>query len=289
MKLTGNSRYPRTKETVNALKEKDVYNIKPKNRSYLFERLENFNNREPVIIDNNPDITVEHIFPQNPDPKWKLDLSNEEFTFIKDNQVNTIGNLTLSGNNGALGNKSFLEKREMNKDEKEQGYKFSRLWLNSHLKTLGKWDKLEIEKRFEMIADRFLKIWTFPEIEITDTDNAEVSIFEAELPRHKKLDYAIFFDKKIEVREVAKLYTEVLKQLFELQPETFFNTDLGQRIGLTKTPVDGNPRQPISLNDTYFIEGNIDNNGKFDRMKQALTLFDFQDELSIKYADNEHV
>ena len=80
----------------------------------------------------------------------------------------------------------------------------------------------------------------------------------------KSLTTLIFFDQKIEVREVAKLYTEVFKQLFELQPSTFFNTDLGQKIGLTKSPVDGNPRQPIAINDTYFIEGHIDNNGKFD-------------------------
>jgi len=286
MKLTGNSRFPKTKETINALKEKDVYNIKPKNRSYLLERLENYENREPVIIEGNPNITVEHIFPQNPDPKWKLVLSQDEYNLIKDIQLNTIGNLTLSGNNGALGNKSFLEKREMNKDGKEQGYEFSRLWLNKQLATLDKWDWEQINKRFDLIADRFLKIWTFPEIEITDNETSEVSIFEAEPPRHKKLDYAIFFDQKIEVREVAKLYTLVFKQLFELQPDTFFNTDLGQKIGLTKTLVSGNPRQPIPINNTYFIEGNIDNNGKFDRMKHALTLFDFEDELSIKYADN---
>lgn len=285
LKLTGNNRFPKTTETINALKEKDVYNIKPKNRSYLLERLENYENREPVIIDDNPDITVEHIFPQNPDPKWKLELSQEEYNFIKDNQLNTIGNLTLSGNNGALGNKSFLEKKEMNKDGKEQGYKFSRLWLNKHLASLDKWNKKEINNRFDLITEHFLKIWTFPEIEITDSETSEVSIFEAEPPRYKKLDYAIFFDQKIEVREVAKLYTEVFKQLFELQPSTFFNTDLGQKIGLTKSPVDGNPRQPIAINDTYFIEGHIDNNGKFDRMKHALTLFDFEDELSIKYAD----
>jgi hypothetical protein len=36
--------------------------------------------------------------------------------------LNTIANLTLSGNNGALSNKSFLAKKEMNVDGNEQGY-----------------------------------------------------------------------------------------------------------------------------------------------------------------------
>jgi hypothetical protein len=43
-------------------------------RTYLLERLENFQNNEPVAIEGNSDITIEHIFPQNPDAKWKIEL-----------------------------------------------------------------------------------------------------------------------------------------------------------------------------------------------------------------------
>ena len=75
LKLTGNGRFPRNNETDNSLKVKDVYNLKSKNRTYFLERLENFENREPVFIEGNDDITVEHIFPQNPDPKWKIEQS----------------------------------------------------------------------------------------------------------------------------------------------------------------------------------------------------------------------
>jgi uncharacterized protein with ParB-like and HNH nuclease domain len=281
MQRSGVQRFPKNEETIDALKVKDVYNIKAKNRTYLLERLENYENREPVIIDGNPDITVEHIFPQNPDAKWKIELSNDEHSFIKANYLNTIGNLTLSGNNGKLGNKSFLEKREI----ENAGYKDSRLWLNKYLSVAEKWDKAEIERRFGLIAERFLKIWGFPNIALVeDAENSEVNIFEAEEPKHKKLEYAIFLDQKLEIREVAKLYVEVFKQIFELQPETFFTSEIGPRIGLTKNPVEGNLRQPIAINDTYFIEGNLDNIGKFDRIKQALTLLNLEDELTIKYA-----
>ncbi|MBS1750354.1 MAG: DUF262 domain-containing protein [Bacteroidetes bacterium] len=283
---SGVQRFPRNTEIINALKEKDVYNIKPKNRTYLLERLENYKNNEPVVIDGNHDITIEHIFPQNPDPKWKLDLGAEEYNFIKENYLNTIGNLTLSGNNGKLGNKSFLEKQTMNADNKEQGYIFSRLWLNRELKTLKKWDKSTIEARAENIAQRFLKIWELPDIDIEENkESDEINIFDADDPKFKKLEYAIFFDQKLEVTQVAKLYIEVFKQLFDLQPETFFTSELGERISLTKTPESIGIRQAVPINDTYFIEANIDNIGKFDRIKQALTVFGFEDELSIKYAD----
>lgn len=286
LKLSRVQRFPRNAEVINALKEKDVYNIKPKNRIYLLERLENFNNIEHVVIEGNSDITIEHIFPQNPDPKWKIELGQEEYNFVKENYLNTIGNLTLSGNNGKLGNKPFIEKRDMNIDGKEQGYKFSRLWLNRDLKEKEKWNKEEIEKRANEISERFMKIWEMPEIEIEqESDNDEVNIFDAEDPKHKKLEYAIFFDQRLEVNQVAKLYIEVFKQLFDLQPETFFTSDIGHKISLSKNPTEDCLRQALPLNDTYFIEGNIDNIGKFDRIKQALTVFGFEDELIIKYAD----
>ena len=278
---SGSQKFPKDVEVLDALKVKDVYNIKSKNRIYLLERLENFENAEKVTIHENPDITTEHIFPQNPDPKWKMELGNDEYIFIKENYLNTIGNLTLSGNNGKLGNKTFLDKRDL----EGAGYKDSKLWLNQHLLNIDKWNKIEIEKRFEQISERFLKVWKYPNINLLDeTDNGEINIFEAEDPKHKKLEYAIFFDEKIEVTQMSKLYLEVFKKFFEIQPEAFFITDLGEKIGLTKNPDETGLRQAVSINDTYFIESNIDNNGKFDRMKQALTIFESEDELTIKYA-----
>ena len=286
LRLTRVQRFPRNTETINALKEKDVYNIKPKNRTYLLERIENYQNNEPVVIEGNPDITIEHIFPQNPDPKWKIELGQEEYSFIKENYLNTIGNLTLSGNNGKLGNKPFIEKRDMNIEEREQGYKYSRLWLNRDLKSKNYWNRIEIEQRAEIIGARFLKIWEMPEIQIElETLNDEVNIFDAEDPKFKKLEYAIFFNQRIEVNQVAKLYIEVFKQLFDLQPETFFTSDLCNKVSLTKNPEEDGLRQAVPINDSYFIESNIDNAGKFERIKLALAIFGFEDELLIKYAE----
>lgn len=139
--------------------------------------------------------------------------------------------------------------------------------------------------RFEQIAERFLKIWKYPEVNfLEEIDNGEINIFEAEDPKGKKIKYAIFCSHKIEVTQVTQLYVEVFKKLFATQPETFFITDLGSRIGLTKNPDKTGLRQAVSINDTYFIESNIDNNGKFDRIKQALNIFELEDELIIKYA-----
>ena len=284
LKKKGSQRFPRNKEVVNTLREKDMYGINPKNRVYFLERLENHRNKELVKIDGNSDITIEHIFPQNPEPKWKIELGEDEYNFIKENYLNTIANLTLSGNNGKLGNKKFLSKKEMNVDGEEQGYKYSRLWLNSYLTQIDKWGKNEIEKRFQIIEERFLSIWVFPDIDTElDTDFNEVNIFDAEEPTFKKLEYVIFFDQKLEISTVSRLYLEVMKTLFDLQPQTFFTSDLAEKLSLTK---DSNIcRQAIPINETYFIESNLDNKGKFERIKRALSVFDFEDELTIKYRE----
>ena len=58
LQRTGVQRFPRNAEFIDALKVRDVYNIKSKNRTYLLERLENLDNREPVLIEGNDDITI---------------------------------------------------------------------------------------------------------------------------------------------------------------------------------------------------------------------------------------
>jgi len=269
-------RFPKDIEVIDTLKEKDVYSIQSRNRTYFLELLENFNNNEPVQLD---ELTIEHIFPQNPDAKWKYELGEGQFNLMKEKYLNTIGNLTLSGNNGPLGNKPFKEKRDL----PEKGYRESRLFLNKYLSTLEKWDVEELGKRFDIIAERFLKIWKYPEVQADTGDSyEEINIFEAEDPTDKKLEYFIFFEQKQNTPKVSELYEYVLSFLFKEQPEVFFNTDLGEKVKLTNQK--DQLRQPLPLSEVYFIEANHSNKAKFERLKYALTIFGITDELFIKYA-----
>lgn len=286
LKKKGTQRFPRNTEVKNALKEKDIYSSKSRNRLYLLERLENYRNRETVEISDNNNITVEHIFPQNPDPKWKDMLDKDEYNEIEEKYINTLANLTLSGNNGSLGNRYFTEKRDMDKNSKEQGYSFSRLWLNKYLSTINEWNIEKLNKRFNRLIERFFTIWKFPDIDYDmDAKFDEVNIFEAEDPTGKKLAYAIFFDQKIEEKTVTKLYEKVFQILFSLQPRTFFITDLAEKISLEKDK--SRLRSAKKLNETYFIEVSLSNKAKFERIKYALTIFELEDELTIKYKQTD--
>ncbi len=279
LKKRGSAKFPNDAEIRSALHDKDLYNTQSKNRGYFFELLENYNNREYVNTANEF-ITIEHIFPRNPDIQWTVDLPANEYADFKENKLNTIANLTLSGNNGALSNLSFNEKRDMNTDGKEQGYAYSRLWLNDFLKKQTHWNIEKYNERFEIIFERFLQIWQFPNVEIPTVEmDAEMSIFDAEPPTHKKLEYFIFEDTKVDETAIAQMYFYVLRALYAKNPELLLEST--QVIKITNTPSDF--RAPQEFINGYYLESNIDSNNKFSILKKILSVFELEDELIIKY------
>lgn len=279
MKKGGNSKFPTNEEIRLALKDKDLYNIQPKNRSYFFELLENYNNKEYVDTSNEA-ITIEHIFPKTPTEEWKQQLSREQFSEFKDKYLNTIANLTLSGNNGALSNRSFLEKKTMNQDGNEQGYIHSRLWLNSYLQKIDEWTIPNFEERFEIIYDRFLKIWKLPEVLVfEEQSDEELNIFDAEKPTFKKLEYFIFEDNKVEEEAIAQMYFYVLRALFRKNSEVLVSGQTILKISRNQSDF----REARELENGWYFESNIDSNSKFSILKKLLSLYEMEEELIIKY------
>ncbi len=282
LKKKGSAKFPTNEDLKTALKDKDLYNTQPKNRNYLFEMLENYNNREYVNT-NNELITIEHIFPRNPNDDWSSSMSSEEYFLFKEKHLNTIGNLTLSGNNGALSNKSFLDKKEMNKDGNEQGYNYSRLWLNTYLKTLDNWDVSKYEERLNIIYDRFLKIWEYPDVIIIGNDESdEQNIFDAESPRNKKLEYYIFENTRIDEDTIARMYIKIIHSLYEKNSQLLVSNQ--EVFKMTRNSSDF--RTPEEVINGWYVETNMDSNNKFINLKKLLTLFEMEDELFVKYSSD---
>jgi len=101
--------------------------------------------------------TIEHIFPQgeNIPQAWVDMIAKGDYQLAKSIQktlVHTLGNLTISGYNSALGNKSFIEKRDRT-DTKGRfvGYK-NGLKLNDDLADASEWTKDKIEARTLKLA-----------------------------------------------------------------------------------------------------------------------------------------
>lgn len=283
IKKRGSAKFPTDEDLKTALKDKDLYNIQSKNRNYMFELLENYNNREYVNT-SNENITIEHIFPQTPNEDWNKVLTPDDYFQFKEKYVNTIANLTLSGNNGALSNKSFKDKKTMNRQGAEQGYNYSRLWLNDYLKTIDNWNIANYNERFDLIYSRFLKIWEYPDVVIPVSENTdEQNLYNAESPTHKKLEYFIFENTKVDEEVIAQMYFYVIEKLYEKNAQLLLEAK--DIFKITRNVSDF--RAPQELQSGYFIESNIDSNSKFSTLKKLLPLFELEDELLIKYADSD--
>jgi uncharacterized protein with ParB-like and HNH nuclease domain len=282
MKKKGSAKFPRNEEVKIALRDKDVYNTQAKNKYYFFELLENYNNREYVNT-NNELITIEHIFPQNPSAEWLEQLTQDDYFSLKEKYLNTIANLTLSGNNGALSNKDFTAKKHMNIDGGEQGYVYSRLWLNNYLKTIDSWNMQSFEKRLELIYDRFLKIWELPHYEesIETQEEEEQNIFDADEPRHKKLEYFIFENTKVETDAIAQMYMYVLKELYNKNTQLL--TSNQQVLKITRHIEDFRSGQEVA--NGWYVETNLDSTSKVNYLKKLLTIYELEDELTVKYSN----
>ncbi|KHL78729.1 DUF262 and DUF1524 domain-containing protein [Helicobacter pylori] len=200
-KTTG--KFPKDSDFRNSLITIDFYHFKE--NKYFFERLENFNTKEPV---NTKECTIEHIMPQTLTSEWKRDLG-ENFQTIHEKYLNTIGNLTLTGYNEKYSNNSFQEKRDM-----EKGFKQSPLRLNQSLKDLESFSEKEIEKRANDLADWALEIWTYP--------NLDAETLEKYKPKKEKKAYDLSsYNFGPDSRELFDILSKEIKALDERITEKF--------------------------------------------------------------------
>jgi len=148
-------RFPNDIEFRKELQTRDVYNI-PR-RSYWFKRIENYDRKEQVEVDQ---YTIEHIMPQNPNlsDEWKAELGIE-WERIKETWLHTIGNLTLTGYNSEYSDKPFIVKRDM-----ENGFRDSPIRFNQSLRNVETWDEQAIIGRAKQLSDLALTVWSSPKL-----------------------------------------------------------------------------------------------------------------------------
>lgn len=149
-------RFPSDYEVREKLQTKDIYHFRL--RKYLLEALENYYHKEPIDL-NTANYTIEHIMPQNIEHNlsWQQMLG-EDWQEVHSLYLHTLGNLTITGYNAEMSNKSFWEKVNG-----ESGFKHSHLKLNESIAQCDVWNKKSIQRRTNILTDIILKIWKYPE------------------------------------------------------------------------------------------------------------------------------
>ena len=149
-------RFPSDYEVREKLQTKDIYHFRL--RKYLLEALENYYHKEPIDL-NTANYTIEHIMPQNIEHNlsWQQMLG-EDWQEVHSLYLHSLGNLTITGYNAEMSNKSFWEKVNG-----ESGFKHSHLKLNESIAQCDVWNKKAIQRRTNILTDIILKIWKYPD------------------------------------------------------------------------------------------------------------------------------
>jgi uncharacterized protein with ParB-like and HNH nuclease domain/predicted transport protein len=198
--LDSYKRFPNDVEFENAILLKDIYSLR--NKNYLFNKLENYNRKEQI---NTSNYTIEHIMPQNSkvSQEW-IDMLGDNWQKIHEKYLHTLGNLTLTGYNSVLSDRSFTEKKTI-----EGGFNDSPLYLNEYLRNVNVWNEIAIQNRAKLLANKAKSVWKSP------------SLTEEELNKYKPTDIS---ESNYTVDSYEYLNGEMLK-LYEVLRKRVLNID----------------------------------------------------------------
>lgn len=153
------ARYPSDEEFTECMSTRNIYGMNPKNKLYLFERLENAGTEETKDVWGHLDrgeYSIEHIMPQHLTAAWVATLG-EAHEVIHTNWLHRLANLTLTAYNSRYSNSPFAEKRDM-----PHGFKESGLRINQWIGQKEHWGLSELEERDQLLRDRITGIWPYP-------------------------------------------------------------------------------------------------------------------------------
>lgn len=160
--------------------------------------------------------TIEHVLPQTLSTEWKHHLEQDLGDFasaeaLHESLVHTLANLTLSGYNSSLSNKTFDVKRELLVSK-------SNIELNVWIAKNEKWAQSEIFERGKHLSGLISRIWCQPSNEVpmlhAHIDPIRISETISQIPRGSWASYG-------DVAEVAQVTTEDLKALLKRQQFKF--------------------------------------------------------------------
>ena len=167
-------RSPSDQEVASSVLAQPLYMARGSNLNWLIRKLGNHGNKEQVI---SLEYSVEHVMPQSKTDEWRNDIG-EHYETIFAKHVNTLPNLTLVASNAQLGNRSFLDKRDL----PEGGYAASAFPLNRWIAEQEKWDDETFARRADILTNQINKIWADPASGIADESMSGWEGFISDLP-----------------------------------------------------------------------------------------------------------
>lgn len=247
---------------------KDFYHFKQ--GKFILEEIELNKSKEKVKLDGT---TIEHVMPQKLTSKWKVDLG-KKYNDIHERNINKIGNLTLTGYNSELSNKSFSEKKEF--------FKNSNINLNRDFSNYDIWNEVSIEKRSNSLFESAIKIWKYPLIEEryinNEIDTGEFEIMD-DIDVTGRSPYEIqVCGSKYSVNSWREFFTCICTVMYEYDPQIFktlikHNDFKGRKKRIITDDI-SNLIKPAEIADGIYIEKNLSANDALNYSKLVVEKYE---------------
>lgn len=177
---------------------------------FILLEIEKLSNAEPPREEN---LEVEHFYPKTPTQEWR-DRVGDYFTFEQD-YLNNFGNLTLSGQNQKLSNKSYEEKIALMEE-------YSSLHLNDYfINNTHSWGIEEVRNRSEYLADRFCQVGLFKDLPKEYRARELNKTLDDDLNKHNLQSVKLPNDQRRMARNAKELASVVIDYLLENAREAF--------------------------------------------------------------------
>lgn len=275
---TSSGTFPRNDEFKREFISKDLY--KSKIHKYTLYNLESFINKKEVI-DLTQDITVEHIMPQKLTPIWQIELG-EKYNQIYDEYIHTIGNLTLTGANSELSNKSFEEKKKLLVN--------SNISISRNLLNYDYWKQESIVNRAMELFEVAKKLWFLPDeynIKKTNSDkldyNQTFNIYDDIAATGEKPKQLVIDEVVINVSSWKEMLRQLCKYMYDIDAEGFRAlTSQSDFKGREKRIIDISSElmnSPYKISDNLYIETNLSANSIINYCRLICEYFSVQDDV----------
>ena len=283
---TASGKMPKDSEFLIALEEKNIYSMKSKNKMYLFDRLENeeyVEHTNVIELMQDGTYTIEHIMPQTLSAPWKKALGNN-FQEIYDKWINRLANLTLTGYNIQYSNRTFSDKKNM-----EKGFKDSRLHINAMIAECDCWTEKELIKRNELLKEQALKLWPYPETNF----EPDVAINEKhyldddfDFTGRSIISYT-FLDTPYFVNNWSEMYQQVIQFLLELDSTIIYKL-VKQKNGLGYHFTDKETNGFVEIAPKIYLYVATSTQSKIGSLRRIFEIYGFDgDELGFEIQKNE--
>ncbi|MGL2615851.1 DUF262 domain-containing protein [Helicobacter pylori] len=226
---------------------------------FILLEIEKLSNAEPPKEEN---LEVEHFYPKTPTQEWR-DRVRDYFTFEQD-YLNNFGNLTLSGQNQRLGNKSYEEKIALME-------KYSSLHLNGYFtNNTHSWGIEEVKARSEYLADQFCQVGLFKDLPKEYREREINKTLDDNLTCYKFQSVKLPNGQRCMAKNAKELVSVVIDYLLENAREAFesyTDDELPSYICWDKAKAEARDRDgtrvvPFEKYGFYFVSGaNLQNVG----------------------------